>query len=140
MYFQFSNNKTTADKVTKGNSDFCRSSTEIWMFAHISVEVLQKSVKVFEKNWVQQHWKWSQKVKDICPKLICGKKWDSSLLKWLILILLFSWSSTYTEICTSLQISVDNNLNMSLMLTEICIIWRSFCRKCWNRHLRIRNI
>ena len=39
---------------TKGNSDFCRSSTEIRMFAHISVEVLQKSVKVFEKNCVQQ--------------------------------------------------------------------------------------
>ena len=29
---------------------------------------------------------------------------------------------------------------MNLRLTEICIIWRSFCRKCWNRHLRIRNI
>ena len=41
-------------KNTKGNSGFCRSSTEIRMFVHISVEVLQKSVKVFEKNCVQQ--------------------------------------------------------------------------------------
>ena len=32
---------------TKGNSGFCRSSTEIRMFAHISVEVLRKSVEVF---------------------------------------------------------------------------------------------
>ena len=33
--------------ITKGNSGFCRSSTEIRMFAHISVEVLRKSVEVF---------------------------------------------------------------------------------------------
>ena len=39
---------------TKGNSDFCRSSTEIRMFAYFSVEVVQISLKVFEKNCVQQ--------------------------------------------------------------------------------------
>ena len=45
---------TTIQYYTKGNSGFCRSSTEIRMFVQISVEVLQKSVKVFEKNCVQQ--------------------------------------------------------------------------------------
>ena len=28
---------------------------------------------------------------------------------------------------------------MNLILPEICTIWRSFCRKCLIRHLRMRN-
>ena len=43
---------TLISQYTKGNSGFCRSSTEIRMFAHISVEVLWKSVEVFKKNLV----------------------------------------------------------------------------------------
>ena len=49
------------------------------------------------------------------------KNLESPSIKGVISILLFSLSSTSTEISTSLQISVDNNLNMSVMLTEIWI-------------------
>ena len=42
---------------TKGNLGFCRSSAEIWMFAHISVEVAQNSVWVLKKNLTLQIWK-----------------------------------------------------------------------------------